>query len=441
MVVVAATAVAVGGCEEVEQFLDTRRPATPHEAYQFSLEDAGLANTALTREWLAEAEEALRDPRPVDLPFREEGFIPPEDPTAVGYRFTLERGQLVTVALEVESDEETRVFLDLMRIADDPADPPRPLSGVDTTDAGWQYEPYRAGEFVLRVQPELLRGGRYTLTVSLDPALAFPVEGGDTRDIGSVFGDARDAGRRSHHGVDIFAPRGTPVLASSAGRVNRVNVTNLGGKVVWLRDERRNRNLYYAHLDSQFVTRGQEVEVGDTLGFVGNTGNARTTPPHLHYGIYARGEGPIDPFPFLRRPPGTMPDLPSDPAILGLRVRSSDAGLRVRSGPTSSSEVVAELVRHAPLRVLGGTGDWWRVRLPDGRDGYVAAHLTESAESAVSELVAMSDRPATASPLPNAPIVEILRAGTTVPVLGSFEGYLLVRGPSGRDAWVAQSED
>ena len=289
----AATVVlAAAGCEQVEQIRDEWRPDTPHEAYLKGLHDAGLATTALTQEWIHEAVSALRDPRPVTLPYREDGFIAPEDPAAVGYRFRLERGQRLTVSLDLTSEQLTRVFVELFRLPEDPADPPRPVDGVDTLANGLTYEPFRAGDYVVRVQPELLRGGSYRLTLALDPALAFPVQDRGTRDIGSVFGDARDGGRRNHHGVDIFAPRGTPVLASVAGVVSRANVTNLGGKVVWVRDERYGRNLYYAHLDSQHVARGQRVELGDTLGFVGNTGNARTTPPHLHYGIYVRGEGP-----------------------------------------------------------------------------------------------------------------------------------------------------
>ena len=208
----------------------------------------------------------------------------------------------------------------------------------------------------MRLQPELLRGGNYTVTLQLEAQLAFPVEGYGVRSIQSVFGADRDAGRRSHDGVDIFARRGTPVLATSAGRVNRVQVTNLGGKVVWLRDPIRNSNIYFAHLDSQAVSRGQEVEIGDTLGFVGNTGNARTTPPHLHFGIYRRGEGPVNPDPFLRSPRGTMEEQTADLGQLGEWVRLLNDGIRLRAAPSRSGEVLRELGQYTPLRVLAGSG-------------------------------------------------------------------------------------
>ncbi|MEJ2541371.1 MAG: M23 family metallopeptidase, partial [Gemmatimonadota bacterium] len=235
-----ALALGLQGCEKVEQYADQHRPATPHEAYLLGLHEAGLAGSALSQAWIMEAGEAVRDPRLVQLPFREEGYIAPEVPDAVGYRFRLDRGQTLRVHLEVSSETQARVFLDLLRLPENPQDPPRPVA-ADTTPDGLVYEPYRAGEFLVRVQPELLAGGQYTVQLALEPALAFPVAGLSARAIQSVWGDPREGGRRSHEGVDIFAPRGTPVVASVDGRVSRANITNLGGKVVWLRDDTRRR--------------------------------------------------------------------------------------------------------------------------------------------------------------------------------------------------------
>lgn len=426
---------AVGACEEVEQILDERRPATPHEAYLHGLHDAGLANTALSQAWIREAAEAVRNPRRVELPFQEEGYIAPEDPDAVGYRFPVERGQTLTVRLAVESGEATRVFLDLFRVAEDEGDPPRPVE-ADTLPDGLVYEPWRDGEFLVRVQPELLRGGQYSIILTLDPALAFPVSGRSTSAIQSFWGAVREGGRRSHEGVDIFAPRGTPVVASVAGRVSRANVTNLGGKVVWVRDEMRNRSLYYAHLDSQVVRRGDRVEVGDTLGFVGNTGNARTTPPHLHYGVYYRGEGAVNPYPFLRRLARELEPVAVDRTRYGQWVRLQNDGIRLREGPSSASPVVREMDAATPARVLAGSGDWYRVALPDGSQGYVAARLTEPLQP-LQELVAEEDLSILTHPAGGSPRAEILPAGAPASVTGRFGGFLQVLTPSGRLAWVA----
>ena len=130
-------------------------------------------------------------------------------------------------------------------------------------------------------------------------ALTFPVRGRGPSAVKSVFGDARDGGRRDHHGIDIFAPRHTPVLAASAGLVTWVGTNRLGGNVVWVWNAARRQSHYYAHLSRQAVNVGQHVSAGDVVGYVGNSGNAQTTPPHLHFGIYSRGEGPIDPLPYV----------------------------------------------------------------------------------------------------------------------------------------------
>lgn len=109
---------------------------------------------------------------------------------------------------------------------------------------------------------------------------------------------AARAPRRRHEGIDIFARKGTPVVATTEGIVLRRGQNPLGGNVVWVLGPGGHRH-YYAHLD-QFadVSRGDRVQAGRVLGYVGNTGNARTTPPHLHYGVYT-GTGAINPFPLL----------------------------------------------------------------------------------------------------------------------------------------------
>jgi murein DD-endopeptidase MepM/ murein hydrolase activator NlpD len=108
----------------------------------------------------------------------------------------------------------------------------------------------------------------------------------------------RDGGRRRHEGIDIFASRGTPVHATTEGIVVRIGNNNMGGKVVWTLGPGGQRH-YYAHLDRHAgVHVGQRIQAGTLLGYVGNTGNARHTPAHLHYGIYTLA-GTINPFPLL----------------------------------------------------------------------------------------------------------------------------------------------
>lgn len=137
-------------------------------------------------------------------------------------------------------------------------------------------------------------------------ALPVPVQGVRARDIADTFGAPRGS-QRTHAGVDIFAKRGTPVLSSTRGVVASVREGGLGGRQVWVIGPARER-YYYAHLDdwTPGLGVGDVVEPGTPLGTVGTTGNARGTPPHLHFGVYG-SDGAYDPLPLLRasgkRPP------------------------------------------------------------------------------------------------------------------------------------------
>lgn len=375
---------------------------TPHEAQQLAIFQKGLDRTELGSRWLTEAERALEEPVRLRPPYAESGrFVRPEA-TALGYAVPVDRGQRLDVRVEGELARAGRLLVDLFRAPpDDEARPARirSLRG----DGGFSLEPPRDGVYILRVQPELFAEGDYGLEVKTSAALTFPVAEHDHEAVWSGFGAPREGGRREHHGVDIFAPRGTPVLAAVDGVVRRANETPVGGRVVWLRDSHRPRSLYYAHLDTQLVRRGQRVRAGDTLGLVGNTGNARTTPPHLHFGLYVRREGPIDPFPFIRVLPSELPATTVDVELPGAWARPRSEGVRLRSAPSRSAKVVAELPADQPFRVLAAAGEWYRVRLPDGSQGYVAGRLAE--DTGASRLAA------TPPSLPSPPSAET--GGTT----------------------------
>jgi murein DD-endopeptidase MepM/ murein hydrolase activator NlpD len=104
----------------------------------------------------------------------------------------------------------------------------------------------------------------------------------------------------THQGTDIFAPQGTPLLATSRGVIARKGQAVLGGNKLWLVGE-DGTQYYYAHLSAfvEGVEDGTVVEAGQIIGFVGNTGNALTTPAHVHFEIHPGGGGPINPFPTL----------------------------------------------------------------------------------------------------------------------------------------------
>lgn len=127
--------------------------------------------------------------------------------------------------------------------------------------------------------------------------LPVPVAGVRSSQLRDTWGATRSEGR-THEGIDIPARRGTPVLSTTRGVVSAVQWRELGGNTVSVHGP-GGYSHYYAHLDSygRYVA-GDQVKVGDTLGFVGNTGNAQGTTPHLHYGIYT-SDGAINPYPLL----------------------------------------------------------------------------------------------------------------------------------------------
>jgi murein DD-endopeptidase MepM/ murein hydrolase activator NlpD len=409
---------------------------TPHQEYVRQLQQVGLDRTALGRDWIAAATEALARPVDVDAPYREARYLDPGLAVAVAYRIVLERGQLLVVRLDVGDSvrADGRYFLDLF-FTPDSLTPPWPVAAADSSGRELEYVALRPGTYVLRIQPELLRGGRVFVSLSARASLGFPVAGRDMAGIRSRFGAPRDGGRREHQGVDIFAPRGTPVVAAVAGRVSRVHTSGLGGNVVWLRESGHDRRLYYAHLDRYAVAEGAWVEPGDTLGFVGNTGNARTTPPHLHFGIYMRGIGPVDPHFHLYDPPHDAEGFNGDTALVGRWARLGRAGAVVRSRPRAAAPPVDTLPGFTPIGLLAGSGRWYRARLPDGHEGYVAVPETEGLDPLDTTTVIAGSL--LRWPDPGGAPMDSLSIGDTVPVLGRFGGYALVEWTGGRHGWVA----
>jgi murein DD-endopeptidase MepM/ murein hydrolase activator NlpD len=146
---------------------------------------------------------------------------------------------------------------------------------------------------------------------SITPPLAtpggyvFPVYGPSS--FGDTFGAPRgDVSGGWHHGDDIFAPLGAPILAVATGTVFSVGWNEIGGNRLWLRDGAGNE-FYYAHLSAYtpLAVNGNRVNAGDVLGFVGNTGDAQGTPFHLHFEIHPVGllglgyDGAVDPTTYL----------------------------------------------------------------------------------------------------------------------------------------------
>jgi len=132
--------------------------------------------------------------------------------------------------------------------------------------------------------------------------LPIPVDNIKTRQLKDTWAASRSCGRL-HEGIDIMAPRGTKVLSATEGLIADLRNNNLGGKVIWILGPGGTWH-YYAHLDGhkRGLSVGDYVKKGQVIGYVGNSGNARHTAPHLHYGLYlqGKGRGAVNPYPYLR---------------------------------------------------------------------------------------------------------------------------------------------
>ena len=414
-------------------------PTNAHDAYRHSLEETDLSETALGRDWEKAGESALRSPVEVETPFKETVYIDAAHAFAAGYRFSVVRGQRTEVQLSVQPTSDWRIYLDLFREPEGQVEPPVHVASGGEGDLRLAFEPRQDGKYLLRLHSELLRGGSCTLEIRNVASLDFPVAGHNVSSIGSTFGAAREAGRRTHHGVDIFARRHTEVLATSNARVRRVDEWKLGGNIIWLDDPERNIRLYFAHLQTQDVEEGVWVKAGDRIGTVGNSGNARTTPPHLHFGVYARGKGPIDPYPFIHEPTRKPRSMRVELNNLGRWLRTKQDGVSLRPQP-GADPPLHEIAKHTPVFVAAGASRSYRVRLPNGIVGYVAESETEPLSGSIETVELSRAAPVLDRPARDAAVMQHIDAGTTIDVLARYGNYAWVDVGTPRPTWIRTPE-
>ncbi|HLV90922.1 MAG TPA: peptidoglycan DD-metalloendopeptidase family protein [Acidimicrobiia bacterium] len=114
------------------------------------------------------------------------------------------------------------------------------------------------------------------------------------------WGAPREGGARAHQGVDMIAPRGTPIVAIYSGRIDRMSYGPRQGNAIWLVVDNGDK-FFYAHLDGYAdISVGQRVEEGAVIGFNGSTGNSPPNLPHLHFEWHPKGSGPVNPYPLVR---------------------------------------------------------------------------------------------------------------------------------------------
>ncbi len=293
----------------------------------------------------------------IDLPYIESGKFFPKSYPIYSYTIQLQRGDLLSIKIKKDSTSSLS-FIDVLSLKDSV------YTDLESSKFGedqLELEIEEDNSYKVIIQPEIEAGSFFTLQINRDPVYLFPVSGGKNSDAQSFWGAQRDGGKRSHEGVDIFAKRGTPVVATVNGRIASSGEKGLGGKQVWLRDTKRGLSLYYAHLDSIAPIKNYQVSAGDTLGFVGNTGNARTTAPHLHFGIYSGYSGAINPYQFIKQNPQLKADIPSFYPENQLGIVKTKANLR-NSNSLKSSEVIKNLSAGDTIQILGKTEDWYHVK-------------------------------------------------------------------------------
>jgi hypothetical protein len=146
----------------------------------------------------------------------------------------------------------------------------------------------------------------------------------------------------------------------------------------------------------------------------------------------------MDPWWFLHRPGREAPRLVADTALLGAWTRTSTNEATLRGAPDVGATTARLLPRHTAMRVQTAVGSWYRVRLPDGTTGYLAARLLEPAQRPIETTELAPGEPVRSRPGGTDPstVIEEVTTVDAVPVLGRFGDYLLVRTPAGRSGWV-----
>ncbi|MEJ7911656.1 MAG: M23 family metallopeptidase [Chitinophagaceae bacterium] len=397
---------------------------SPHEVYGKKLSSAGLEGTILGNQWFLQAQNALQQPLPITLPFKQTGYFSADKPRAIGLGFSALRGSKLLFRIDNAPSGRFVLYADLWLVKT--GGKPELLISSDTSLPAFEYTIQESQSYILRLQPELLGSGQYTLSVTVAPSLKFPVAGKSAR-VGSVWGDDRSGGARKHEGIDIFAPKRTPVVAAFAGTINRVDETPIGGKVVWLRPKGMNLNLYYAHLDQQLVVSGQSVLPGDTLGLVGNTGNALSTPPHLHFGIYALG-GAVDPLPYVtaaKQPSQTKLALPTTRLWRTIRDLTLNGERIQKFTPVLVSDI-------SEGSIVGS--------LPDGRVYSFSDKTLQPIDNQLTTKTIQDSALILDQPSIQAAVKRMYFSKTQVSVLGYYNEHSLVETPDGEKGWIGSGK-
>lgn len=404
---------------------------TPHEQYADNLNKAGLQQTAAGGKWFIMADKALSQPSSITLPYQETGYFDAASQAAAGYRFSASRGDKIAISVTKKPLTGFALFMDLWQPNTNGS--PKHIAAADNT-LQLAEEVGENGTYILRLQPELLAGGEYTITIKTQPSLAFPIGPKDKPRIISVWGMDRDGGARRHEGIDIAVAKRTPLLACADGYINSTRENNLGGKVVFLRPDGKNYSLYYAHLDEVLVQEGQQVKLGDTVGLVGNTGNAAHTVPHLHFGIYTNG-GAINPLPFIDVNRPQPQPVTASLQHLNNYVRTGKGATLLTSADKKATKLQT-LPANTILKVISASTSFYKVAMADDSlEAFIPAANVVSASKSFTTYQPPIATKLLEKPDTLAASKMLIAKGEKLDVLGTNGRFYFVR-HAGQTGWV-----
>lgn len=313
--------------------------------------------------WKRFGNKVLAQPLMIPAPYAEKGIFAGDSTDANAFLFTALPGQKIKVTLTPEPGSLYTAFLELWDAAN--SGDPRLIEAADMMLNSLEFSAPQGGRFIVRMQPKLSGYGSYHLKIALQPILGFPISPQVKSNIGSLWGDPRDAGVRKHEGIDIFAKKGSPAIAVSDGMVRRVSEGGIGGKVVWFNPDKESFSVYYAHLDSQYVQSGERVKKGTVLGTVGNTGNAKLTPAHLHFGIYTNS-GAVNPLSFVQ--PIEEPSVKANAKLN----EWYETTVKTNIYPAPVKKNPLRMAAPAKIKTVSVSTGFYKVVLENGDKGFVA---------------------------------------------------------------------
>lgn len=317
-------------------------------------------NPLLLTSWESAGKFAMDNPFQLSDSYAEHGTTNSGVADANAYLINLKPGQQVIASYSTDS-LRMPAFLEIWERKEDGRNL---LASADSLTKTANYFSVAGGDYLIKFQPKIESKTNFKLNIQLAAGLDFPLELKAKSNIGSLWGDPRDGGTRKHEGIDIFAARGSDILAEADGTIGYLDDTEIGGKVVSLRPKGQNFSIYHAHLDEQLVQTGQQVTKGQIIGKVGNTGNAKTTVPHLHLGIYTNA-GAVDPLYFVKK---TSLLSTINPRKLNEKLKFSSSAI-LYPGPFPKN---AYSNKGGFIAVTEGfTNGFYRVRLEDGSKGFV----------------------------------------------------------------------